>query len=102
MSKQLLGVVCGIIFGIVAVLMMIPLAFEDKISAMTAAFISRFSIGFFIGASNLRLPNWASGLIIGLLVSLPDAIVTRAFIPILPAGALGGIVIALIIGKWSK
>jgi hypothetical protein len=102
MSKQLLGAVCGIGFGIVAVLMMTPLAFEDKVSAMTAAFISRFSIGFFIGATKLPLPNWAGGLMIGLLVSLPDAIVTGAFIPILPMGALGGIIIAFIVGKWSK
>ncbi|MDQ6788035.1 MAG: hypothetical protein M3033_14615 [Acidobacteriota bacterium] len=101
MSKLLLGVICGIVFGIISVLAMIPLQFEDKTSAMSASFISRFSIGFVIGATNLSLPGWASGLIIGLLISLPDAIITKTFLPILIMGAIGGVVIGLIVGEWS-
>ncbi len=69
---------------------------------MSAAFISRFAIGFFIGSSHLPLPNWASGLIIGLLISLPDAIITKAYLPILISGAIGGVVIGLIVGKWGN
>ncbi|HEY0459123.1 MAG TPA: hypothetical protein VGC97_08195 [Pyrinomonadaceae bacterium] len=102
MTRITLGLICGIIFGIVDVLLMIPLKFEDRTAAMSAAFISRFAIGFFVGVSNLPLPNWASGLIIGLLISLPDAIITKAYLPILISGAIGGVVIGLIIGKWGS
>jgi hypothetical protein len=101
MTRITLGIICGLVFGVIDVLLMIPLKFEDRVSAMSAAFISRFAIGFFIGASNLPLPNWASGLIIGLLISLPDAIITKAYLPILISGAIGGVVIGLIVGKWG-
>ncbi len=57
MNKILLGTICGIIFGVIAVLTMIPLQFEDKRRAMTGAFINRFSIGFVIGASVLPCPR---------------------------------------------
>jgi hypothetical protein len=56
MSKILLGIICGLAFGFIDVLMMIPLSFSDKTAAMTAAFISRFAIGFVIGAINLPVP----------------------------------------------
>lgn len=102
MSKVLLGLICGLIFGIVDVLLMIPLSFPDKWAAMSAAFISRFTIGLIIGATNLPLPYWANGLIIGLLISLPDAIITKAYLPILISGAIGGVVIGLIVGKWGN
>lgn len=101
MSKILLGLICGLVFGIVDVLLMIPLSFPDKKAAMSAAFISRFSIGFVIGANNLPLPYWASGLIFGILLSLPDAIVTKAYLPIMISGTIGGLIIGLIISKWG-
>ena len=100
--KIKLGIICGLIFGIIDVLMMIPLSFADRTAAMSAAFISRFAIGFFIGATNLPLPSWASGLAIGLLISLPDAIITGAYLPILISGVVGGVIIGLIVGKWGK
>lgn len=102
MSKILLGLICGIVFGSIDVLLMTPLSFPDKTAALTAAFISRFAIGFIIGAISLPLPNWVGGLIIGILISLPDAIITKAYLPILISGAIGGVVIGLIIGKWGN
>jgi hypothetical protein len=35
------------------------------------------------------------------LLSLPDAIITKAYAPILILGAVGGVVIGLIVGKWG-
>jgi len=102
MTKITLGIICGFAFGIIDVLLMIPLEFEDRTSAMSAAFVSRFAIGFFIGASNLRLPGWAGGLLIGLIVSIPDAIITKAYLPILITGAVGGVVIGSLVGRWGK
>lgn len=101
MSRLLLGIICGIIFGGISMATMIPLPMADKKAAMVGAFINRFSIGFVIGAANLPLAGWLVGLIIGALLSLPDAIITKAWIPIMTLGVIGGIVIGLIIGTWG-
>ena len=97
----MLGIVCGIIFGAISVATMIPLKFEDRKAAMAGAFVSRFGIGFVIGATNLPLPTWVSGLIFGLLLSLPDAIITKAWIPIMGLGIVGGILCGLAIGAFG-
>ncbi|HEY5117862.1 MAG TPA: hypothetical protein VII90_00240 [Anaerolineales bacterium] len=101
MSKLLLGILCGIVFGGISVATMIPLKMEDKRTAMAGAFVNRFAIGFAIGATNLPIALWLSGLLFGVLLSLPDAIITKAWIPIMALGAIGGIVIGLIIGAWG-
>ncbi len=102
MSKILLGIICGIVFGIVSVATMIPLKLEDKRTAMAGAFTSRFAIGFVIGATDLPLPMWVSGLLFGLLLSLPDAIITKSWIPIMVLGAIGGILCGLTIGAFGS
>ena len=101
MSRITLGAVCGVVFGAVSVAIMIPLKFDDKTAAMAGAFINRFAVGFVIGAAHLNLPPWAQGLLLGLLLSLPDAIITKAFVPILVMGALGGTIIGFVVGKWG-
>jgi hypothetical protein len=102
MSKVLLGISCGLVFGALAVATMIPLSFEDKPAALLGAFINRFAIGFAIGASNLALPGWATGLLFGVLLSLPDAIITKSWIPIMTIGVIGGAVIGWVIDIWGK
>ena len=101
MSKIILGLICGVVFGIIDILIMLPMAFEDKKAALAGAFVNRFSIGFVVGAADLPLASWLNGLLFGLLLSLPDAIITKAWAPIMGMGAVGGIVIGLIIGKWG-
>ena len=101
MSRIAIGAICGAIFGAIAVAMMTPMKFEDKLAAMTGAFINRFAVGFVIGAARLDMPSWAQGLIFGLLLSLPDAIITKAYAPILIMGTIGGIVIGVVVGKWG-
>jgi len=101
MSKILLGIICGIVFGGLSIATMIPLKLEDKRTAMVGAFVNRFSIGFVIGATNLPLASWLSGLLFGALLSLPDAIITKAWIPIMTLGVMGGGVIGLVIGAWG-
>jgi hypothetical protein len=101
MSKILLGIICGIVFGGISIATMIPLKLEDKRTAMVGAFVNRFSIGFVIGATNLPLASWLSGLLFGALLSLPDAIITKAWIPIMTLGVMGGGVIGLVIGAWG-
>jgi hypothetical protein len=71
-SKIPLGIIWGVVFGIVAVLIMIPLELEDKRAAMLDAFAKRFPIGMVMGTANLPLAAWLSGLIVGISLSLPD------------------------------
>ena len=101
MSRVLLGSICGAIFGVAVVLMMLPMEFPDKQAALIGAFLNRFGVGFVIGAANLRLPGWATGLIFGLLLSLPDAIITKAYAPIIVLGLIGGAIIGFIVNRWG-
>ena len=100
MSRILLGTLCGLVYGALSAALMIPLSFSDKRAALLGAFLNRFAIGFVIGAARLPLPGWASGLIFGTLLSLPDAIITKTYAPILILGALGGLIIGFIVSKW--
>jgi uncharacterized membrane protein len=101
MNRILLGALCGIVYGALSAASMLPLQFEDKMAALAGAFLNRFGIGFVIGAARLPLPSWAAGLVFGILLSLPDAIITKAYAPILILGALGGALIGLIVGRWG-
>ena len=101
MSRLLLGTICGLIYGALSAASMIPLSFSNKSAALIGAFLNRFAIGFVIGSANLPVPSWAQGLIFGVLLSLPDSIITQAFAPILILGAVGGTIIGLIVGKWG-
>ena len=101
MSRLLVGAICGVAFGALAAASMIPLTFPDKRAALLGAFINRFSIGFVIGAIALPWPGWVSGLVIGLLLSLADAIITKAYAPILILGAIGGTLIGWIVQSFG-
>jgi len=98
MSGISFGLVAGFLFGALAVAAMLPLPFPDKRAALTAAFVDRFAIGFVLGVVSLPWPSWAVGLVIGLLLSAPSAIITKAWKPILVFGAVGGLIIGLIRG----
>jgi hypothetical protein len=101
MSRPTLGVICGLVFGTVDVGIMLPMSFPNKTAAITAAFIARFGIGFAIGAARLPWPGWIVGLVFGLLLSIPDAIITKSYGPIIGMGAIGGTIIGIIVGKYG-
>jgi len=42
------------------------------------------------------------GLFFGLLLSIPDAIITKAYAPIIGLGAVGGTIIGVIIGRFGR
>jgi presenilin-like A22 family membrane protease len=95
-------ILAGLLFGALDVCLMLPMAFPDKRTALLAAFCSRFGIGVVIALIHLPAwPGWLVGLTFGLLLSLPDAIVTKAYAPILIGGAIGGMVIGGIIHGWT-
>ncbi len=101
MSRPLWGVVAGLVFAALAVGMMLPMSFPDKGTALLGAFTDRFGIGLVIGCVELPWPGWAVGLLFGLLLSLPSAIITKAYPPILIFGAIGGLVIGGLIHGWG-
>jgi len=95
------GLISGFIFGAASVAMMLPMSFPDKRTALLAAFINRFAIGLVVGCVTLPdWPGWAVGLLFALLLSLPAALITKAYAPILIIGAIGGITIGGIIHGW--
>jgi hypothetical protein len=99
---MMLGIVCGLTYGALSAASMLPLSFPDKPAALTGAFLNRFAIGFVIGISQLPWPGWLAGLTIGLLLSLPDAIITKAYTPIIGLGAIGGTLIGWLIERFAR
>ena len=101
MSHPLLGIIAGLIFGAVTVGLMLRMPFPDKTAALSAAFVERFSIGLVIGCVQLAWPGWLVGLTFGVLLSVPSALITRAYAPILIMGTLGGLLIGGLIHGWT-
>jgi len=101
MKRITTGVVAGLIFGLLDVLLMVPLAMPDKITAMAGSFVNRFAIGFLIANTDISVPSWLKGLIIGFVLSLTDAIITHTYVPILGVGIVGGVIIGVVNGKQS-
>ena len=102
MSRIALGMICGLVFGAVDVAMMIPMNHPNKGTAMLGAFIARFGLGFVICNVRLPWPGWAIGVLLGILLSLPDAIITKAMAPIIGSGAIGGAIIGWIASKYGR
>jgi hypothetical protein len=100
MNGIVFGIIAGLIFGAADVALMIPMSFPDKKTAMLAAFASRFAIGFLIGVTRMPIPGWARGALVGLLISIPDAIVTKAYGPILASGIVGGAIIGALANRF--
>lgn len=97
------GVIAGLIFGLLDIIPMFFMeGFADRNSAIVGAFINRFAIGLFIFTVDFPVRAWLKGIIIGLLLSLPDAIITKAYGPILGTGIIGGLIIGFIQQKLEN
>jgi len=97
MTHLTYGLVSGTALGALAIAPMFKMTFADKRAAISAAFIERLGIGLVIALVSLPWPSWVIGLTFGILLSLPSALVTKARVPILVVGALGGLVIGLVL-----
>lgn len=89
------GLIAGVAFGIASVIPMLFMKFENKPTAMLASFINRFCIGFVIFTLNIPAGGWLKGILAGLVLSLPDALITKQYKPILGLGLIGGLVCGL-------
>jgi len=101
MTRVMLGSLLGLGIGVADVLLMLPLSFPDKRAALLGAFCARFALGFFAATVTLPISPIATGVIVGLLTSLPDAIITKAFVPIMATGLVFGAIAGFIVGKWG-
>jgi hypothetical protein len=97
MEPWMKGIIAGSIFAIVTVAIMLPMRFDDKRAALAASFVDRFAIGFLIAVVVLPLPGWLLGLLIGLVLSVPQAIITRSYGPIIGNGVIGGTIIGFVL-----
>jgi hypothetical protein len=98
MNPILQGIIAGIVFGLASTVPMFFMSFEDKTKAIVASFLNRFAIGFIIFNLDLPFAGWLKGLITGLMLSLPEALITKAYKPILAMGTIGGLVCGLVAG----
>jgi hypothetical protein len=96
MNALSFGLVAGLAFGALAVAPMFKMSFQDKRAAISAAFVERFMIALVIALVALPWPRWTSGLLFGTLLSVPSALITKARVPILVTGAVGGLLVGLI------
>ena len=101
MPRVPLGIALGIAIGVVDLLLMLPLSFPDKRAALMGAFCARFSLGFFAAVAQLPMSPVLTGIVVGILTSLPDAIITKAFAPIMVTGVLFGAIAGWIVGRWG-
>ena len=96
------GIIAGLAFGVLDILPMLAMDLPDRGLAMAGAFVNRFAIGFLIPNVALPMPAWTKGLFIGVLLSLPDAIITGAAVPIMAFGSAGGLIIGWLSGRMER
>jgi hypothetical protein len=103
MTPLVQGLVSGLAFGAITTTAMAfaPLKFDNKAVALTSAFINRFGIGLIIPLLNLSQSGWLVGAGVGLLLSLPPALITKAYAPILGFGVVGGAIIGGFTHGWN-
>ena len=101
MTRVMLGTLLGLGLGVIDVLLMLPLSFPDKRAALLGAFCARFALGLFAATVKLPVPPVVSGVVVGILTSVPDAIITKAYAPIMITGILFGAVAGWIVGRWG-
>src|SRR5205809_227106 len=96
MNSILFGIIAGVCSGLVAIAPMFRMTFADKRAAITGAFINRFAIGFLIPNALPEIDPIPRGLLIGVLLSVPDALITKAYAPIMGLGIIGGLVTGIL------
>jgi hypothetical protein len=101
MNRIFLGLLLGVAWGSADALLTIRHGNLPR-EALLQAFSSRFALGF-LGA-NVKLPwhpVW-TGILVGILVSLPDAFGLRNYGGILGTGVLFGALTGLAVTLWAR
>lgn len=91
MNRLLLGIWCGILFGVVDVLITAMGKHPGTTTTMfLQAFSSRFAVGVLAATVTLPIHPVLAGAVVGLLVSLPDAFGLNSYVGVLGTGLLFG------------
>jgi len=101
MNRILLGVILGIALGIADVLLTVRHGSQPA-TALLQAFTSRFALGFLGANVTLPLHPVFSGVLVGILVSLPDAFGLKAYGGILGSGVVFGALVGVAVKFWAK
>jgi hypothetical protein len=102
MNRIVLGILCGIAFGVIDVLMIVFGNHPDRTTGMLLqAFSSRFAIGFLAANVSLRVHPALAGAIVGLLISLPDAFALKSYAGILGTGLIFGAIAGWAASAWG-
>lgn len=101
MNRIFLGVLLGIVFGVIDVLMTIRHPGVDR-EGLCAAFFSRFALGIFAVNVSLKMDPIVSGIIVGILVSLPDAFLLKSYGGIIGSGIAFGAIAGFASKMWGR
>lgn len=101
MSRVPLGMLLGLVIGAVDVLLMLPLSFPDRRASFAGAFCARFLLASSPRPYASLSPVVAGVVVVGLLTSAPDAIITKAYAPILVTGLVFGAAAGWIVGRFG-
>ena len=102
MNRALLGTFLGMAFGLMDVAMTVFGNHPERTkSLLLQAFFSRFAIGFLAANVNLRLHPALAGALVGVLISLPDALALKAYAGILGTGIIFGALAGWVAKSWS-
>jgi hypothetical protein len=101
MNRLTLGILLGIACGIVDVLLTLRHP-NHSTSMLLQAFSSRFALGFLGANVSLRMDPILSGALVGLLVSLPDAIGLKAYTGVIGSGLVFGALVGVAVKMWAR
>lgn len=68
----------------------------QKLDALAAAAIERFMLGLLIPTVDLGTARWLAGVILGVGLSLPSALLTRAYQPVIGVGLVAGLLLGIV------
>jgi hypothetical protein len=103
MNRILLGVLCGVLFGLIDVGMTVFGHHPEMTTLMLLqAFTSRFAIGLLAANVSLGLHRVIAGALVGVLISLPDAFALHSYAGILGTGLLFGGLTGWAANTWGK
>lgn len=101
MNRVLLGILCGILFGAIdASMVLLGKSPEKSTTVLLQAFCSRFVLGVLAANVTFRLHPALSGAIVGLLISLPEALAMKSYAGILGTGLVFGALTGLAVKLW--
>jgi predicted outer membrane lipoprotein len=102
MNRLMLGLLLGMAFGVIDVLMTLFGEHPDRTTAMLLqAFFSRFAIGVLSANVTLPMHPALTGAVVGLLISLPDAFALHSYAGIIGTGLIFGALGGWVAKAWA-